>query len=136
MALNPDPTPVIQIVSGNDAISPYSMTTIPRTTLGNIMLKQDNPFEDIAMFQRELELRPHLAAAHDGLRWAYLKLNRLAESRTAFKAAVKYQPLNSLSHKGLKEVKQRVANKNMGKNTPLLASKSIPNKRNSKTYQN
>jgi|TARA_B100000315_G_scaffold15495_1_gene13929 tetratricopeptide (TPR) repeat protein len=112
------------------------MTTIPRTTLGNIMLKQDNPFEDIAMFQRELELRPHLAAAHDGLRWAYLKLNRLAESRTAFKAAVKYQPLNSLSHKGLKEVKQRVANKNMGKNTPLLASKSIPNKRNSKTYQN
>jgi hypothetical protein len=43
------------------------MTTTTRTTPGNIMLKQDNPFEGIALFQRELELRPHLAAAHDGL---------------------------------------------------------------------
>lgn len=83
------------------------------------MLKQNNPFEAIASFQRELELRPYLAAAHDGLGWAYLKLNRLTESRTAFKAAVKYQPLNNLFHKGLREVKQRIANKNMGESTPF-----------------
>ena len=31
------------------------------------MLKQNNPFEAIASFQRELELRHYLAAAHDGL---------------------------------------------------------------------
>ena len=125
LAINPDPKPVTEKVTENDAISPYSMTTTTRTTLGNIMLKQNNPFEAITSFQRELELRPYLAAAHDGLGWAYLKLNRLTESRTAFKAAVKYQPLNNLSHKGLREVKQRIANKNMGISTPSQQEKSI-----------
>ncbi len=136
LAINPDPTPVKEMVTGNDAIAPYEKTTTTRTTLGNIMLKQDNPFEAIALFQRELELRPHLSAAHDGLGWAYLKLNRLAESRTAFKAAIKYQPLNNLSHKGLREVKQRIANKNMGDSTSLISSRALPKKRTPKTYQN
>ena len=63
---------VTEEVTENDAISPYSMTTTTRTTLGNIMLKQNNPFEAITSIQRELELRPYLAAAHDGLGWAYL----------------------------------------------------------------
>ncbi len=67
LAINPDPKPVTEKVTENDAISPYSMTTTTRTTLGNIMLKQNNPFEAIASFQRELELRHYLAAAHDGL---------------------------------------------------------------------
>jgi tetratricopeptide (TPR) repeat protein len=58
LVLNDDPNPVIEMISGNDAIAPYSMTTTARTTLGNIILKQDNPYEAIALFQCELELRP------------------------------------------------------------------------------
>ena len=119
LVLNDDPNPVIEMISGNDAIAPYSMTTTARTTLGNIILKQDNPYEAIALFQSELEFRPDLAAAHDGLGWAYLKLNHFTESRTAFKDAIKYQPLNNLSHKGLREVKQRIANISLGENTPV-----------------
>ena len=117
LAINPDPNPVAEMVSGNDAIAPYTITTTTRTTLGNIMLKQNNPFEAVAIFQRELELRPNLATALDGLGWAYLKLNRLTESRTAFKAAIKYQPLNNLSYKGLREVKQKIAAINMSSNS-------------------
>ena len=51
LALNPDPNPVIEIVSGDDAIAPYTIVTTTRTTLGNIMLKQNSPFEAIALFQ-------------------------------------------------------------------------------------
>jgi len=119
LALNPDPNPVTEMISGNDAIGPYSITTTTRTTLANIMLKQNNPFEAIALFQHELELRPKLAAAFDGLGWAYLKLNRLTESRTAFKTAVKYQPLNKLSYKGLRTVKQKIAATNMSGSNQL-----------------
>ena len=78
------------------------------------MLKQNNPFEAIALFQQELEIRPNLAVALNGLGWSYLKLNRLTESRTAFKAAIESQPLNNLTYKGLREVKQKIATSNMG----------------------
>ena len=50
---------------------------------------------------------------HDGLGWTYLNLNRLAESREAFNQAIQHQPLNPLSHKGLNEVKYRLALKSM-----------------------
>ena len=109
LVLNPDPNPVIETISGNDAISPYIATTTARTTLGEIMLKQNNPFEAIVLFQQELGNRPNLAVALNGLGWSYLKLNRLTESRTAFKAAIERQPLNNLSYKGLREVKQKIA---------------------------
>ena len=80
------------------------------------------------MFQRELELRPNLATALDGLGWAYLKLNHLTESRTAFKAAIKYQPLNNLSYKGLREVKQKIANITLGANINSSKDKVSNNK--------
>ena len=123
LALNSDPNPVTEMVSGNDAIAPYTITTTTRTTLGNIMLKQNNPFEAVAIFQRELELRPNLATALDGLGWAYLKLNRLTESRAAFKAAAKYQPLNNSPYKGLREVKQQIANANISNSAKIPISK-------------
>ena len=112
LALNDDPIPVKEMISGNDAIAPYLMVTTARTTLGNIILA-DNPNRAIALFRSELNLRPNLAAAHDGLGWAYLQINHLTESRTAFMAALKKQPLNNRSHKGLKEVKQKIANINL-----------------------
>ena len=119
LALNVDPTPVKEMISGNDTIAPYLMVTTARTTLGNIILA-DNPNRAIALFQSELNLRPNLAAAHDGLGWAYLQINHLTESRTAFMAALKNQPLNNRSHKGLKEVKQKIANINLNDNAISL----------------
>jgi tetratricopeptide (TPR) repeat protein len=112
LALNIDPTPVKEMMSGNNAIAPYLMVTTTRTTLGNIIL-DDNPNRAIALFQSELILRPNLAAAHDGLGWAYLKIKHLTKSRIAFMAALKNEPLNNRSHKGLKEVKQQIANINL-----------------------
>ena len=122
LALNVDPTPVKEMVSGNDAIAPYLMITTARTTLGNMIL-DDNPNRAIALFQSELNLRPNLAAAHDGLGWAYLQINHLTESRTAFMAALKNQPLNNRSHKGLKEVKQKIANINLNEGNMSLSEK-------------
>ncbi len=109
LELNNDPNPVTEIISGNHTISPYSTITTARTTLGNIFLKQGKPYEAIELFQEELKIRPNLAVAQDGLGWSYLKLNQLTQSRAAFKNALKNQPLNYLTHKGLKEVKQKIA---------------------------
>ena len=128
LTLNPDPNPVIEMVSGKNAIAPYIISTTTRTTLGNIMFKQNNLLEAVALFQHELELRPNLATALNGLGWAYLKLNRLTESRIAFKAAIENQPLNNLSYKGLREVKQKIAAINMGDNTETTISQITNNK--------
>ena len=123
MELNNDPNPVKEIISGDITISPYSATTTARTTLGNILLKQGKPYEAIKLFKDELELRPNLAVAHDGLGWSYLELNQLTQSRTAFKSALKAQPLSYLTHKGLREVKQRIANIQLSQNSSLLIKK-------------
>ena len=124
LELNNDPNPVKEIISGDSSIAPYSATTTARTTLGGIFLKQGKPYEAIALFKDELELRPNLAAAHDGLGWSYLELNQLTPSRTAFKAALKAQPLNYLTHKGLREVKQRIAKIKLAQNSSLLTEKT------------
>ena len=116
LELNNDPNPVKEIFSGENTISPYSATTTARTTLGNILLKQGKPYEAILLFKDELELRPNLPVALDGLGWSYLELNQLTQSRTAFKAALKAQPLSYLTHKGLKKVKQRIANIKLSQN--------------------
>ena len=124
LELNNDPNPVKEIISGDSTISPYSAITTARTTLGNILLKQGKPYEAIALFKDELELRPNLAVAHDGLGWSYLELNQLAQSRTAFKSALKAQPLNYLTHKGLREVKQKIANIKLSRNSSPLIKKT------------
>ena len=110
LELNNDPNPVTEMISGNNTIAPYSTITTARTTLGNIFLKQGKPSEAIELFQEELKFRPNLAVAQNGLGWSYLKLNQFIQSRTAFKNALKNQPLNYLTHQGLKEVKQKIAN--------------------------
>jgi tetratricopeptide (TPR) repeat protein len=110
LELNNDPNPVIEMISGDNTIAPYSTITTARTTLGNIFLKQGKPYEAIELFQEELKSRPNLAVAQDGLGWSYLKINKLTQSRTAFKNSIKNQPLNYLTHRGLKEVKQKIAN--------------------------
>ena len=109
LSLNNDPNPVTEMISGDNTIAPYLTVTTARTTLGNILLKQGKLYEAIALFQDELKFRPNLAVAHDGLGWSYLGLNELTQSRIAFKAALKNDPLNYLTHKGLREVKQRIA---------------------------
>jgi tetratricopeptide (TPR) repeat protein len=116
LELNNDPNVVKEIISGTNTISPYSATTTVRTTLGNILLKQGKPYEAIALFKDALELKPKLAAAHDGLGWSYLTLNQLTQSRTAFKAALKIQPHNYLTHKGLRQIKQKIANIKLSQN--------------------
>jgi len=116
LELNNDPNPVKEMISGDNTISPYSATTTTRTTLGHILLKQGKPYEAIALFKDELELRPNLAVAHDGLGWSYLELNQLTQSRTAFKAALKAQPLSYLTHEGLREVKKKIADIKLSQN--------------------
>jgi len=133
LELNKDPNPVKEIISGDSSIAPYSATTTARTTLGGIFLKQGKPYEAIALFKDELELRPNLAAAHDGLGWSYLELNQLTQSRTAFKAALKVQPLNYLTHKGLREVKQRIAKIKLTQNSSLLTEKTDKHHKNHKS---
>ncbi|HIF02472.1 MAG TPA: tetratricopeptide repeat protein [Nitrospinaceae bacterium] len=116
LELNNDPNVVKEIISESSAISPYSATTTVRTTLGNILIKQGKTHEAIALFKDALELRPKLAAAHGGLGWAHLALNQFTQSRTAFKTALKIQPHNYLSFKGLREIKQRIANIKLSQN--------------------
>ena len=116
LELNNDPNVVKEIFSESSTISPYSATTTVRTTLGNILIKQGKPHEAIALFKDALELKPKLAAAHGGLGWAYLALNQFTQSRTAFKTALKIQPHNYLAYKGLREIKQKIANIKLSQN--------------------
>ncbi len=109
LELNNDPNPVSEMVYDDSLNTPYSTTSTARTILGKILLKQGKPYEAIAIFQEELKIRPKLAAAHDGLGWSYLELNKLTQSRTAFKSAIKHQPVNFLSHEGMEKVKQKIA---------------------------
>ena len=120
LELNNDPNPVKEMISGDNTISPYSATTTVRTKLGNILLKQGKPYEALKVFKDELDLRPNLAVAHEGLGWSYLELNQLTQSRTAFKAAIKAQPLSYLTYKGLREVKERIAGSKLRHNSPII----------------
>ena len=116
LELNNDPNVVKEIFSESSTILPYSATTTVRTTLGNILIKQGKPHEAIALFKDALELKPKLAAAHGGLGWAYLALDQFTQSRTAFKTALKIQPHNYLAYKGLREIKQKIANIKLSQN--------------------
>ena len=134
LELNNDPNPVTEMISGDNTIAPYSTITTARTTLGNILLKQGKPYEAIVLFQDELKIRPNLAIAQDGLGWSYLKLNQLTQSRTAFKTALKNQPLNYLTHKGLREVKQRIAQIKLGQNSSSLIKKTVQSNKHEGAY--
>ena len=83
----------------------------------------NNPQEALVQFIQELELRPEQPDALDGLGWTYLKLDRLAEARATFDRAIRYQPLNNQSIKGLMQVKKELARQRLKPKTsaPLKA---------------
>lgn len=134
LELNNDPNPVTEMISGDNTIAPYSTITTARTTLGNILLKQGKPYEAIVLFQDELKFRPNLAVAHDGLGWSYLDLNQLTQSRIAFKAALKNEPLNYRTHKGLREVKQRKAAIKLSQSLPTIIKKAGQSNKHDGSY--
>lgn len=121
LRINPDPNPIMETITDQEAVVSFELETTARTKLGRIYNLLDKPREAVVHFQQELELRPQQADALDGLGWAYLKLNRLAESRTSFTAALQRQPLNPKSHKGLVEVKLRLASEKLESNPPASA---------------
>jgi len=85
--------------------STVSLTDTGYGFLVRLLISQDSA----QLFKQEEKRNPDWAQVHDGLGWSYLKLNRLAESRASFNEAIRLQPANHLSHKGLREVKYQIA---------------------------
>jgi tetratricopeptide (TPR) repeat protein len=110
---NPNPGPVTEKNRGNEPGLTINIVTSARTKLARTFLQQEKYEEALKQWLEELNRHPDWPEVHDGLGWTYLKLNRLAESREAFNQAIRHQPLNPLSHKGLNEVKYRLALKSM-----------------------
>jgi tetratricopeptide (TPR) repeat protein len=106
---NPKTHPVTEKNQGNEPGLKINIMTSARTKLARALLQQNKHQEALKYWLEELNQHPDWPEVHDGLGWTYLKLNRLAESREAFNQAIRHQPLNPLSHKGLKEVKYRLA---------------------------
>jgi tetratricopeptide (TPR) repeat protein len=111
--INPYPISVNETVEEKDSIALLEIETNARIILGRILLLQENYEEALSLFSKENDQRPNLAQALDGLGWSFLRLNRLAEARVAFNEAIKIQPTNHLSHRGLREVKQQIADKKL-----------------------
>ena len=110
---NPNPNPVTEKKPGNEPGLTINIETNARTKLARTFLHQEKYEEALKQWLEELNHHPEWPEVYDGLGWTYLKLNRLAESREAFNQAIRQQPLNPLSHKGLNEVKYRLALKSM-----------------------
>ena len=106
---NPNPHPVTEKYQGTEPGVEIDMKTSVRTKLARTLIQKGKYQEALEHLQEALSLHPDWPEVYDGLGWAYLKLNRLAESREAFGQALRYQPLNPFSHKGLKEVHYRLA---------------------------
>jgi tetratricopeptide (TPR) repeat protein len=110
---NPNPNPVTEKNPGNEPGLTIDIETNARTKLARTFLQQGKYEEALKHWREELNHHPDWPEVQDGLGWTYLKLNRLAESREAFNQAIRNQPLNPLSHKGLNEVKYRLALKSL-----------------------
>jgi len=110
---NPDTHPVTEKKQGNEPGLKIDTVTSARTQLARTLLQQNKYKEALRYWLEALNQHPDWPEVHDGLGWTYLKLNRLMESREAFHQAIRHQPLNPLSHKGLNEVKYRLALKSM-----------------------
>lgn len=110
---NPNTHPVTEKTQGNEPGLKIDVVTSARTKLARTLLQQSKHDEALKLWIEELNHHPGWPEVYDGLGWTYLKLNRLAESREAFNQAIRHQPLNPLSHKGLNEVKYRQALKSM-----------------------
>lgn len=125
LALNPASAPVMETVldaEGNDSLK---IKTTARTKLARAYYLSGNYLEAIQYYKKDLAYHPRLADAYGGLGWAYLKLRRLTESRAAFTESLKREPLNTLSHKGLKDVKQLLATQNIRVIKPVFQKTSM-----------
>jgi tetratricopeptide (TPR) repeat protein len=113
LAINDNPAPVTETVNAKGGNSPFKTQTTVRTRLARAYFKLGNYAEALRFNQQALSLHPDQPDAYDGLGWVYLQLRRLNESRAAFTQAVKFQPMNTRSHRGLREVKQLLATRNI-----------------------
>ncbi|MFQ5673547.1 MAG: tetratricopeptide repeat protein [Nitrospinales bacterium] len=129
LATNPDPSPVVERVDNEDAISPFEMETSVRTRLGWSYFHLKNYEQAVAQFSRELEKQPNGSDANDGLGWTFLKMDRLAESRAAFNLAIKSRPLNNSARKGLNQVRRMIAARNLQKHLSPAPSEKAPQTR-------
>ena len=114
LAINPKPDPVMETNGDATGEGPFKTQTTVRTRLARAYFHLGNYKEAIRYYQKCLTLNPNQPDAYDGLGWVYMQLHRLTESRAAFTQAVKLEPMNRLSHKGLREVKQLLATRNIG----------------------
>jgi tetratricopeptide (TPR) repeat protein len=119
LAINPDPNPVLETMQD----SPVEIETTVRTKLGRIHARLEDYNRAASLFQKELSLRPAQVDALDGLGWAFLKMNKLAEARAAFTSATRLSPLNASAQRGLTRAKQLIALQNTRKIKPLSISR-------------
>ena len=129
LALNPDPNPVFERVTGSNAIAPFQMQTTARTKLGRIHFIKDDILMAINLFNEEIRRNPSQPDAFDGLGWAYLKQGRSLEARSAFNTAIQLEPLNNSAQKGLKEARQTITEKRLKTKTasPFFSFQTSPN---------
>jgi tetratricopeptide (TPR) repeat protein len=129
LALNPEPNPVYERVTGSNAIAPFQMQTTARTKLGRIFYIKDDILMAINQFNDEIRKNPNQPDAFDGLGWAYLKQGRILEARSAFNTAISLEPLNNSAHKGLQKAKQMITENRLKIETaaPLFSFQTSPN---------
>lgn len=106
---NATPNPMVEAIMGDETIAPFTIQTSAHTTIGRSYYRLGQYQEAVVYFNLELAQHPGWPEVHDGLGWANLKLNRLAEARAAFNEALRLQPLLASSRKGLNDVKQALA---------------------------
>lgn len=122
LSINPDPEPVVEAMPDASRDGMIKIPTTARTKLGRAFYRLGHYREAVTWFLQELALHPDRIDAYDGLGWTHLKLNRLAESRVAFTTALKLEPLNILSNKGLAQLKQQIALQSL----PTINTPPIP----------
>jgi tetratricopeptide (TPR) repeat protein len=129
LALNPEPNPVFEQVTGSNAIGPFLMQTTPRTKLGRMLYIKENILSAINYFNEEIRRNPSQPDAYDGLGWAYLKQGRTLEARTAFTTAVRLEPLNNSAQNGLVKSKHAIAEERLKTKTasPFYFLQTSPN---------
>tara|TARA_B100000686_G_scaffold261836_1_gene274948 strand:- start:5726 stop:8074 length:2349 start_codon:yes stop_codon:yes gene_type:complete len=113
LALNPKPNPVLELITGKNAIAPFKLQTTPRTKLGRIHLFNGDSQRAITYFSEELKQQPDQPSAYEGLGWAYLDQNRALEARADFMMAIRLEPLNNSAQNGLLQAKQSIAEKRL-----------------------
>lgn len=113
LSVNDNPDPITESISDDTGKNPVKTETTARTRLARAHFRLGNFAEAIQVYQQSLSHHPDQPDAYDGLGWVYLQLHRLQEARAAFTQALKLQPMNSLSHRGLQEVKQLLATRNI-----------------------